>query len=370
MDIKEFRKQHSIPAFIALWVLIGLVVILAFGLDFLRFLSSHTDIPYSKLKEAYPEALIIIGIATFTTWVAIWRGRQAQEQIKKTEEQIRQTKRQVSIQKVNNAVDMATDINNPPRVRVGLARLRDLHGEAESEEERDSLRFAQSLATSILGRGSDRGQEIEVRARRVALRFLMTHPPEEWIKLVDKKSQKEERWDWQWSEYDMSGLNLTELLKEGIEQDKAREKWRVIARDSVCKYMRAQKANLVCADFSGATLTDADLRGADLTSADLTGADLTKANLTGADLTGVILTSANLTITNLTDANLWDVKFDRTRIDQVDFQQAKIINPETGEEIAVSLQDLKGCCWNKRHSINAPILPGIDPNDLDDWLPT
>ena len=69
------------------------------------------------------------------------------------------------------------------------------------------------------------------------------------------------------------------------------------------KWLRGEeggvRANLSCADLSGAKLSGADLSGADLSGANLSGADLSDANLSGANLTHADLSGANLSDANL-----------------------------------------------------------------------
>ena len=65
-----------------------------------------------------------------------------------------------------------------------------------------------------------------------------------------------------------------------------------------------RRADLSCADLSGADLSCANLSGADLSYADLSGADLSCANLSGADLSGADLRRADLSGANLRRADL------------------------------------------------------------------
>ncbi|HGH4406323.1 TPA: pentapeptide repeat-containing protein [Yersinia enterocolitica] len=66
------------------------------------------------------------------------------------------------------------------------------------------------------------------------------------------------------------------------------------------------RANLRCADLSGADLRGANLRCADLSGANLRCANLSGANLRGANLSGANLSGANLSGANLSGANLPD----------------------------------------------------------------
>jgi hypothetical protein len=73
-------------------------------------------------------------------------------------------------------------------------------------------------------------------------------------------------------------------------------------------------ANLYCADLYCANLSGADLYGANLRSANLSGADLSGANLYCANLSGANLRSANLSGANLSGANLSGAKYSETEI--------------------------------------------------------
>ena len=158
MRVQKFWRQHRVPALTAVSILAVLVGILAV----------RPWLP-QWLGDAPAEVLIIVGIAVFSTWIAIWRGRQAREQIQKTQEQ-------VSEQILSNAIGMATDIENPPRVRAGFARLRDLYGGAEDEAGRASLRLAQRATGSIIKRGWLKGEEIDIQVREEASDFLDDFP--------------------------------------------------------------------------------------------------------------------------------------------------------------------------------------------------
>ena len=163
-----------IPTVLAFLLLIVLIMVLASGQWLLKIFSTHTGAPFygfedSGLEKVYPEGIILISLAVFTIWIAIWRGRQAREQIQKTQEQ-------VSEQILSNAIGMATDIENPPRVRAGFARLRDLYGGAEDEAGRASLRLARRAAGSIIKRGWLKGEEIDIQVREEASDFLDDFP--------------------------------------------------------------------------------------------------------------------------------------------------------------------------------------------------
>ena len=74
--------------------------------------------------------------------------------------------------------------------------------------------------------------------------------------------------------------------------------------DAELTYAELAGAYLTNANLAGANLADAELAGANLAHADLAGSKLTRANLAGAKLIGANLTDANLTDTNLAGADL------------------------------------------------------------------
>ena len=71
-----------------------------------------------------------------------------------------------------------------------------------------------------------------------------------------------------------------------------------------CEGWEGMKANLSCADLSGAYLSCADLSGADLSGANLSCANLSGANLSCANLSGANLSCANLSGAYLSGAYL------------------------------------------------------------------
>jgi uncharacterized protein YjbI with pentapeptide repeats len=74
-------------------------------------------------------------------------------------------------------------------------------------------------------------------------------------------------------------------------------------------------ANLTRANLKGANLKQALLCGANLSGANLAEADLTNADLTGADLSLAELRGANLHLCNLNGANLTGAKFIESQLD-------------------------------------------------------
>ena len=70
-----------------------------------------------------------------------------------------------------------------------------------------------------------------------------------------------------------------------------------------CEGWEGMKANLSCADLSGAYLSCADLSGADLSGANLSCANLSGANLSCANLSGAYLSGAYLSGAYLSGAN-------------------------------------------------------------------
>ena len=150
----------------------------------------------------------------------------------------------------------------------------------------------------------------------------------------------------------------------------------------------------------------ATLRSANLTNAIFAGSDLTNASFMGSDLT-----NANLADASLTGVHMTRVTFNKTRIDRVDLRKTAIrecgdggeggtspgggqgahfgalfygvrgeravedmdtpatAEAETAATYSLSLESLKGCCWDQSDDANKPLLPeGIDPYDLDDIL--
>ena len=414
-----------IPTVLAFLLLIVLIMVLASGQWLLKIFSTHTGAPFygfedSGLEKVYPEGIILISLAVFTIWIAIWRGIQARQQIQEAQRQIRD-------QAFNHAIDMATDVKNPARVRTGFTRLSQLHeenkgegGEGRQQEADQYLRAAQNAAKIMLeGKGKE-DDKIVALARYGALKFLLKYPRREWASAVwESETGKKKRGEWQLSNFDLSGLNLGELLSEAIEEDATKKGWRVVARGSDCTGMFAMelhpsRVNLSNADLHGAILTDASFTGAVMTNANLTDArmpdpdlneteiNLTEADLTGADLTGADLIGAQLGGANLTDADLahadltnaWLVSssmrrvkfgresrslhqidlrgiepkvvvFKRTRIDRADFRQVCISLGDAEKEKRLLESLLRGCCWDKTNPSNAPKLPyGIKPDSL------
>ena len=83
-------------------------------------------------------------------------------------------------------------------------------------------------------------------------------------------------------------------------------------------------ADLRCANLSGADLSDANLSGADLSDADLRGADLWDAYLRGANLSDANLRGADLSRANLRGANLWDANLRRANLSDADLSRADL----------------------------------------------
>ena len=164
----------------AVLMLAGLVGILSFGQRFLRWLAAFVGIPLSGSEEtsglvkAYPEVLIIIGIATFTTWIAIWRGQQAQRQIRETQRQVRE-------QSFSNAIAMATSPGNDAQAIAGFTRLRHLLGDSSNmagdKEGKEYLIAAQSAALNLLTQkavaSSETGYDLSFPVRRAVFIFLV-----------------------------------------------------------------------------------------------------------------------------------------------------------------------------------------------------
>jgi uncharacterized protein YjbI with pentapeptide repeats len=104
-------------------------------------------------------------------------------------------------------------------------------------------------------------------------------------------------------------------------------------------------ANLINADFSGASLfganlSRANLDGANLSEANFTRANLTKANLTEANLTGANLLGATLVDTVVTGADLtgcriYGVSAWGLKLDEQTKQRNLLITPEHEPEITV-----------------------------------
>ena len=367
MRIQRFWRQHRVPALTAALMLVVLVAILAVGQRLPQWLGG-----------VRPEALIIIGIAVFFMWIAVWRGQQAQERLEETGwnewRKIREAQKQTGDQNFNSALSMATDTDSPSRTKAGFTRLSQLYeGTVNNEEAEKYLHATQTAAKAIMEREYEEGAEgrnIPSRARKAALKFLIRYPLAEW----------EESQEWRLGGYDLSHLNLGMLLNESLQHDiwhgTSRQQWKVVATVSNCEKIHTFAADLSNADFKRADLTGAHLWHSNLTSVDLsfaklTSADLSSANLSDANLTHARLGDADLTKANFRSANLWAVTFRNTRVDRADFRGIRIIAPyatEPDDEKPVTSSEVfRGCCWDQSDDANKPLLPeGIDPYDLDD----
>ena len=90
-------------------------------------------------------------------------------------------------------------------------------------------------------------------------------------------------------------------------------------------------ANLSCADLYGANLScanlyGADLSGADLSCADLSGANLSCADLSCADLSGANLSGANLSCANLSGADLYGADLSGAKNTDLAIAQTRILS--------------------------------------------
>ncbi len=134
-----------------------------------------------------------------------------------------------------------------------------------------------------------------------------------------------------------------------------------------------KRANLSCADLSGANLNSANLRGADLSGANLRSANLSSADLNSAYLSSANLSSANLrnaylNSANLSGADLWDVtgnkkeiftfqtnKYtvviyqDRIQIGCKNFSQSEWFNFSDDEITEMDSEALDWWCTHKQH---------------------
>ncbi|MDA8000013.1 MAG: pentapeptide repeat-containing protein [Alphaproteobacteria bacterium] len=366
----------------------------------------------SNLKEYLP-GLILLGLAGLTTSLAFWRGQQTDTQIEKAQEQFKEAQRQTRDQSFYNAIQMATDGDNPARVRAGWRMLHMLFDREESEDGSEYLETTRDMARDVLNltrqTESMLHQDMEqlpkqskethitwlswpfVReglfkksdatrtdrdVRQHSLNFLMKHPPQEWAD--DGK--------WDLSRCDLSDLTLEQGM---LEHHDSEEKWKVVANGSHCLNMRVDpKADLSGSNFSHAKMTGAKLEGANLSDARFIGTDLRYVDLSGANLNGTSLDSADLRHCCLLDADLTEadltkadlreatvlqesekaVRFYRTRINAANFRGIK-----NGIKKDVSTHELKallqGCRWNRKdRAFREPLLPdGIDPyKDIPD----
>ncbi|MDA7988490.1 MAG: pentapeptide repeat-containing protein, partial [Alphaproteobacteria bacterium] len=340
MRVQKFWRQHRVPALTAVLMLSVLVGILAVS-------------PWlpQRLGDAPAEVLIIAGIAVFSTWIAIWRGRQAQQQI-------RELQRQISDQNFNSAISMATHADNPVRVSAGFTRLSQLYEGARDEEVAGKyLRASQSAAVTIMRGGEKERRDAQVR--EATLKFLMKHSPEEWeqAKWTDGQG-RERKGEWQMEDYDLRGLNLFHIMEESAGEVEAKKGWRVKAGGRYCADIQARGMNLSNAELTDATLTGARLNNADLTDASLISSDLTdsslqKADLTGARLNNAVLKGADLTSANLTNAVLTGSSLNNAALTDVILRGANL-----------RYADLTNAALNGS-AVGAILEVDVDPTDPD-----
>ena len=93
-----------------------------------------------------------------------------------------------------------------------------------------------------------------------------------------------------------------------------------------------KRANLRCADLSGADLSGANLRCADLSGANLRCADLSGANLIDADLSGANLIDADLSGANLRCADLSDALLSAADLSDAAFDDHIVCLDRIGSE--------------------------------------
>ena len=166
---------------------------------------------------------------------------------------------------------------------------------------------------------------------------------------------------------------LLKELKEIIENHK---KW-LNGRGGVCANLSGANlsdANLSGANLSYANLSDANLSGANLSYANLSDANLSGANLSYACLSDTCLSYANLLYANLSNANLTNANLKNANLTGANLSGAKLAGvkyngqtaffalccPEEGAFIAYKKASFKKFSYSNKTSVIVKILVAED----------
>ena len=271
-------------------VVVGVIALIAeyyLGKSFSGVLNSFAEIPVFSL------ALVV---ASVTFAVTIWRGYQAYEQIRRAREQIDEAQKQSRLTRFQNAVEMATQKENPARCISGLRALESMHKDLD-DTDRETV---YSVALYVLAMNKEASaQRVSRTVRQWALDILVDKGFLSQESLVSRLRDREGSIEMSVRET-MIGkdLSLLYFARQSRERDLAGN-----------KILDLSNFSFRNCDFYGANLSGVILRNADLKLTYLYGTNLSRADLTGANLFSIAFAyyySGQPTIDFTDSVKTWD----------------------------------------------------------------
>ena len=224
-----------------------------------------------KLASISPEVLIfslgLIG-ASATLAISLWRGKQIDEQISKAQEQIDEAQKQGRLTQFQNAVEMATQKENPARCISGLRALESMHKDL-NDTDRETI---YSVALYVLSLPKKGEKKVSKTVRQWALDILIDKGfiSQDSLRrrLRDRDNSMEMSVQKTMIGKDLSHLYFARKSKEKDSQGN--------------KILNLSEFSFRDCNFFGANLTGVNFSNADFTDTRMYGVNLTRANLTNA----------------------------------------------------------------------------------------
>ena len=268
-----------------------------------------------------PVLSLALVVASVTFAVTIWRGYQTYDQIRKVHEQNEGARFQ-------NAVQMATDRDNPGRCVSGLRTLESMYKDLK-DPDRETVYSAALYVLSIRkGRGAT---GVSKTARQWALdilvekEFLSQERLQESMKKGDSSKEMSVRDST--IEKDFSHLHFTRQSKN---KDTKGNKILDLSNFSFhkCKFNEVNFRGTILnrADLSNTNLLQINLSEIDFSEANFEDAYLREADLSGANFENTDLSKAKFVETKFLNTNLGGAKFYNAELKQITFHKTNFIN--------------------------------------------